>query len=182
MLDFKDIYLLLYRKLHLMTSCYKASELVCRFKQTHFISFCSLRHRISAFVSEIQLKINSVCVREKCLSCEGWWEWHSPVRHPGNASPAAPGRKHAGTPSGWGFPARFPRSARTASGVDEPPAAYAPSTATTNTESDSAALSHRSHDQKSHSSQYLLMYCRASEHWYSPCLCSAGRALCQNKV
>lgn len=29
---------------------------------------------LSAFVNEIQLKINSVCVREKCLSCEGWKE------------------------------------------------------------------------------------------------------------
>lgn len=68
----------------------------------------------------------SVCVCEQVQ--------HSPVQRPDNASPAALGRKHAVTPSGWGFPARFPRSVRTASGVDEPLVASSPSTATINTQ------------------------------------------------
>jgi len=55
----------------------------------------------------------------------------SPVRRPGNASPAAPGRKPAETPSGWGSPARSPRSDRRESGADGPPAAYAPSATAT---------------------------------------------------
>lgn len=49
---------------------FKVSELVCRFKQTRFYRLLFAQaQNLSAFVNEIQLKINSVCVREKCLSC-----------------------------------------------------------------------------------------------------------------